>query len=74
MEIGLVGIGRMGGAMGERILDQGHRLTVWNRSADKARRLTERGATLAASPAAVVGRLGDRAHHPYRRRRHRGRL
>lgn len=53
MEIGLVGIGRMGGAMGERILDQGHRLTVWNRSADKARRLTERGAALAASPAAV---------------------
>ncbi|HTZ80190.1 MAG TPA: NAD(P)-dependent oxidoreductase [Stellaceae bacterium] len=55
MDIGLLGIGRMGAAIGERIIDQGHRLTVWNRSADKARRLTERGATLAASPAAVAG-------------------
>ncbi|HUN48407.1 MAG TPA: NAD(P)-dependent oxidoreductase [Stellaceae bacterium] len=55
MDIGLLGIGRMGAAIGERLLDQGHRLTVWNRSADKAKRLTDRGATLAASPSAVAG-------------------
>ena len=54
MDIGLIGIGRMGSAMGERLIDLGHRLTVWNRTADKAKRLLERGATLAPSPAAVA--------------------
>jgi len=54
MDIGLVGTGRMGAAMGERLVDVGHRLTVWNRSADKAAKLVARGAVLAASPAAVA--------------------
>jgi 3-hydroxyisobutyrate dehydrogenase len=54
MNIGLVGIGRMGAAMGERLIDLGHRLTVWNRSADKSAKLVARGAQLAASPAAVA--------------------
>ena len=54
MDIGLVGTGRMGAAMGERLIDVGHRLTVWNRSADKAAKLVARGAVLAASPAAVA--------------------
>lgn len=54
MNIGLVGIGRMGAAMGERLLDLGHRLTVWNRRADKAANLVARGAELAASPFAVA--------------------
>src|SRR3984893_8670421 len=54
MEIGLIGTGRMGSAMGERLIDLGHRLTVWNRTPDKARGLLRRGATLAPSPAAVA--------------------
>ncbi len=54
MEIGLIGTGRMGAAMGERLLDLGHHLMVWNRTAEKVKRLLERGATLATSPAAVV--------------------
>jgi 3-hydroxyisobutyrate dehydrogenase len=54
MDIGLVGTGRMGAAMGERLVDVGHRLTVWNRSADKAAKLVARGAVLAASPAEVA--------------------
>lgn len=54
MEIGLVGTGRMGSAMGERLIDLGHHLTVWNRSADKTKTLQRRGATLARSPAAVA--------------------
>lgn len=54
MDIGLIGTGRMGAAMGERLIDLGHRLSVWNRTADKAKRLLERGATLAPSPAAVA--------------------
>ena len=55
MEIGLIGTGRMGSAMGERLIDLGHRLTIWNRTADKAKTLLQRGATLAPSPAAVAG-------------------
>lgn len=54
MNIGLVGTGRMGAAMGERLIDVGHRLAVWNRSADKAAKLVARGAVLAASPAEVA--------------------
>ena len=54
MDIGLIGTGRMGAAMGERLIDVGHRLTVWNRTAEKAKPLVERGATLAPSPAAVA--------------------
>jgi 3-hydroxyisobutyrate dehydrogenase len=51
MDVGLVGTGRMGAAMGERLLDLNHRLTVWNRSAEKAQSLVARGARLAVSPA-----------------------
>jgi 3-hydroxyisobutyrate dehydrogenase len=54
MDIGFCGIGRMGAAMVARLLDQGHRLTIWNRSAEKAAPLLERGAVWAASPVAVA--------------------
>src|SRR5579863_4462857 len=54
MELGLVGTGRMGAAMGERLLDLGHTLTVWNRSAKKTEALVQRGARLADSPSAVA--------------------
>jgi len=54
MDIGLIGTGRMGAAIGERLLDLGHRLTVWNRTADKAKRLLERGAVPASAPAAAA--------------------
>ncbi|HUK06262.1 MAG TPA: NAD(P)-dependent oxidoreductase [Stellaceae bacterium] len=54
MELGLVGTGRMGAAMGERLLDLNHRLTVWNRSSGKTQPLVTRGARLATSPADVA--------------------
>jgi 3-hydroxyisobutyrate dehydrogenase len=54
MNIGIMGTGRMGAAMAERLIDSGHRLTVWNRSIDKTARLVERGARAAATPAEVV--------------------
>ena len=56
MEIGLCGTGRMGGAMVLRLLEQGHQLTVWNRTAAKAAPLLERGARWAASPAELTRR------------------
>jgi 3-hydroxyisobutyrate dehydrogenase-like beta-hydroxyacid dehydrogenase len=54
MRIGLIGLGAMGSAFGERALDTGHRLTVWNRSHGKADALVARGAEEAATPAAAV--------------------
>lgn len=54
MNIGILGIGRMGRAIGERLLDQGHALTVWNRTREKAQPLAARGARVADTPAQVV--------------------
>jgi 3-hydroxyisobutyrate dehydrogenase len=54
MEIGFCGTGRMGAAMVLRLIDQGHRLTVWNRSAAKAQPLLARGARWAGTPAEVA--------------------
>jgi 3-hydroxyisobutyrate dehydrogenase len=54
MKIGFCGTGRMGAAMVQRLLDVGHALIVWNRSADKLGPLTARGAAVAASPAAAA--------------------
>ena len=53
MNIGVVGLGRMGEPIAQRLLDAGHDLTVFNRSASRADRLVERGAARAATPADV---------------------
>jgi 3-hydroxyisobutyrate dehydrogenase len=55
MKIGIAGTGRMGAAMALRLMDAGHELTVWNRTADKTKALAAAGAKLAASPAALTG-------------------
>jgi len=52
--VGLIGLGRMGSAIGERLLDAGYGLHVWNRTAAKAEPLVERGAVACASPAEVA--------------------
>jgi 2-hydroxy-3-oxopropionate reductase len=52
--VGFVGLGLMGRPMAQRILDAGYQLTVFNRTAEKARALVEAGAEEAASPAEVA--------------------
>lgn len=54
MKIGIAGTGRMGAAIGERLLAEGHELVVWNRTKDKLKSLTDAGATAAATPAELV--------------------
>ena len=54
MRLALAGLGNMGSAIGERLLEAGYSLTVWNRSVAKTAALTERGATLAAGPEALL--------------------
>ena len=55
MKIGIAGTGRMGEAIGFRLVGLGHELTVWNRTPEKTKGLAAAGAKVAASPAALVG-------------------
>ena len=54
MKIGLAGTGRMGAAIVARLMEKGHELTVWNRSADKVKPLVDAGAKGAATPKALA--------------------
>jgi 3-hydroxyisobutyrate dehydrogenase-like beta-hydroxyacid dehydrogenase len=53
MNVGFIGLGRMGTGMVESLLRGGHQVTVHNRSPEKARPLAERGARVASSVAEV---------------------
>ena len=54
--IGLVGLGRMGQALAERLLAAGFQLAIYNRTRAKAQHLVERGAAWAGSPAELADR------------------
>jgi 3-hydroxyisobutyrate dehydrogenase len=56
MKIGIAGTGKMGTAMGARLMEQGLELHVWNRSPAKTKPLVDRGAKPAATPAELAGR------------------
>ncbi|RAK52541.1 NAD(P)-dependent oxidoreductase [Phenylobacterium deserti] len=51
MDVGFVGLGAMGTAMVQSLLRNGHRVTVWNRTPEKAQPLAELGAAIAQTPA-----------------------
>ena len=55
MHIGIAGIGRMGSNIGARLMECGHTLTVWNRTADKTKPLADAGASVAKTPAELAG-------------------
>jgi 3-hydroxyisobutyrate dehydrogenase-like beta-hydroxyacid dehydrogenase len=50
MRIAIIGLGRMGRALAERLLDEGHEVSVWNRTPGRAGALRERGAGVMGSP------------------------
>ena len=54
MTVGLIGLGNMGTAVAERLVDAGHRLVVHNRTPGKAAGLADRGADVAETPAALA--------------------
>jgi 3-hydroxyisobutyrate dehydrogenase len=59
--VGFLGTGLLGSGMVERMLKRGERVTVWNRTASKARALEALGAKVAATPGdAAAG--ADRVH------------
>jgi 3-hydroxyisobutyrate dehydrogenase-like beta-hydroxyacid dehydrogenase len=49
MELGLIGLGNMGAGIAKSLLHAGHRLTVYNRTRERAEALRKDGATVAAS-------------------------
>ncbi len=49
MKVGFIGLGRMGRVMARRLLDGGHEVGVYNRTADKTKPLTDGGARAMAS-------------------------
>jgi 3-hydroxyisobutyrate dehydrogenase-like beta-hydroxyacid dehydrogenase len=54
MKIGFLGLGAMGHAMARRLLDAGHEITLFNRTASKADDLVADGARFARTPAGVA--------------------
>ena len=59
MELGFVGLGRMGGNMVERLLGGGHRVVAYDRSADAVARAVAKGATGARSLEELVSHLSS---------------
>lgn len=51
MNVSFLGLGRMGQAMADRLLDAGHDVAVWNRTASVCEPYVERGAVHLDSPA-----------------------
>ena len=58
MKIGIAGTGRMGTAMALRLLDQGHRVMVWNRTRDRTDTAAAAGASVAGGAAALAADCG----------------
>ena len=57
MEIGMIGLGRMGGNMARRLLHGGHRVVVYDRDADAMAAAAAAGGATAPSTPALVHRL-----------------
>jgi 3-hydroxyisobutyrate dehydrogenase len=50
MDVAMIGLGAMGGGMAHRLVAQGHAVSVWNRSPDRAAELAQAGARVASTP------------------------
>src|SRR5580698_2754015 len=54
MKVGIVGLGRMGGAMSRRLREQGFEVTGWDQNAKANQALAADGLRIAANPGDVV--------------------
>ncbi|WFU33957.1 NAD(P)-dependent oxidoreductase [Bradyrhizobium brasilense] len=57
MEIGFIGLGKMGFPMARRLIEAGHKLTVFDTSKDALDRLVALGAVAATSPKDIADRV-----------------
>src|ERR1700692_4019005 len=54
MQVGVAGLGAMGSAIAAPLIEVGHQVTVWNRTAAKTKPLADAGAKGGISPSAVA--------------------
>ena len=57
MQLGMIGLGRMGGNMTERLLRGGHEVVVYDRDPQAVQTTAAKGATGASQPGELVGKL-----------------
>jgi 6-phosphogluconate dehydrogenase len=57
MRLAMIGLGRMGGNMSERLMKGGHEVVVYDRSAESVQRYVALGATGASGPADITSKL-----------------
>jgi 6-phosphogluconate dehydrogenase len=57
MQLGMIGLGRMGGSMAQRLLQSGHQIVAYDRDDGAVQAAVGHGATAAESPADLVSRL-----------------
>ena len=74
MHIGIAGIGKMGAAIAQRLMEAGHKVSVWNRSADKTKPVVGCGRFGGGDASRTRHQRRSRHHDPHRRRGHRRRL
>jgi 6-phosphogluconate dehydrogenase len=60
MQIGIIGLGRMGGNMARRLMRAGHQCVVFDRSVKPREQLAAEGATAVASLEAIVKALAEK--------------
>jgi 3-hydroxyisobutyrate dehydrogenase len=56
MNVGVAGLGKMGAAIASRLMEVGHQVTVWNRTANKTEPLVKEGAVATSTPAELASR------------------
>lgn len=52
--VAVIGLGAMGSELARVLIERGHRVTLWNRTPEKAQSLVKRGGTLAGSVAEAI--------------------
>ena len=57
MELGMIGLGRMGMNMARRLLKGNHQVIAYNRTPSKTDEIVKQGATGAYSPSELVEKL-----------------
>src|SRR5450432_2714292 len=62
MQLGMIGLGRMGANMARRLMRNGHKIVAYDRSADAVKQLAGEGATGADSTAAMIAAMPKPRH------------
>ena len=57
MRLAMIGLGKMGGNMSERLMKGGHEVVVFDRSPEAVQRYVSQGATGATGPSDITAKL-----------------